>query len=298
MSGARVTLLFAVALASGAQAEPFDFSLSKLGNPSVGGPGYSAQANANFRTFARQLGAGLSSVNLMPPETVGYAGFSVAAELAVVDFGATPYAFPTEKAFRGPWLMPSVHIRKGLPFSFELGFRGTYLAQSRMAAGTFELKWALQEGYSFLPDIGVRAFVTKLVNTRDFELGVGGLDVGVGKQFALGGMVTLTPYLGWNLGFVGAGSRQVDFQPDRPLSQAELTNDQYLAGTIGVFRGVLPLENAHHRFYVGLRLIGGVLQVGAEFSYAVIGGFRDETTATERAVPGVLSVNSTVGLDF
>src|SRR5205807_936694 len=94
-------------------------------------------------------------------------------------------------------LIPSVHIRKGLPFSFELGARVGWIEQSRMYVGMLELKWALNEGFTYLPDIAVGGRIAKLMNSRDFDLTTGGLDVSVGKQFAIAGMVTLTPYVGW-----------------------------------------------------------------------------------------------------
>ena len=182
-------------------------------------------------------------------------------------------------------LLPSIHIRKGLPFSFEIGARGGWVEKSRMGTATLELKWALNEGFTYLPDIGVRGNITKLLNSRDFDLTAGGLDIGIGKQFAIGGMVTLTPYVGWNLVFVGASTSNVDFNPNRTLAEADTPAEQYK--DFYVFSSLFAGANTHNRFYGGIRFIGGVLQLGGEISYSAVGTFKDAKTGENRTVAPV-----------
>lgn len=304
MTPAALSRFAALACALGcaaASADPYDFRLYKLGNTFQGGKGYDLAANAKYRIVMRQLGAAVTAVNLMPPETLGHAAFAVSAELQVVDFGVTPTVsaqevrLPMEGDFRGPLLIPSVHMRKGLPWSFELGARIGWIEKSRMPITTVELKWAVNEGFTFLPDIGVRAFLTKILNSRDFDLTVGGFDLGLGKQFAIGGMVTLTPYAGWNLAFAGSTSSNIDFDPQRSLAQAEggqVFRDVY------TFAPMRAVDNTHNRFYFGGRFIGGALTLSAEFSYTVIGTFTYVPTGETVAVPGVASFNFALGLDF
>jgi hypothetical protein len=312
--------LFCVLMSAVALADPNDFQISKLGNPfETGDPahpsnGYLVEANGNFRIFARRFAAAMTSVNLSPPETLGHSAFAFSAELSVVDFGdpraPTAGGLPTESSdparretdFAGPMLIPSIHVRKGLPFSFEVGARGAWIEKSRMGAGTLELKWALNEGFAYLPDIAVRGNITKLLNTRDFDITAGGLDLGIGKQFALGGMVTLTPYVGWNLLFVGASTGNVDFRPNRTLAESDKPNEQFR--DMSVFASLSAISNSHNRFYGGLRFIGGVLMIGAEFSYSVISDFKDDDLTrakgarVDRSVAPVRAWNFTLGLDF
>lgn len=317
------------AIASVSSADPYDFRLYKLGNPicgrlsdpslgctAEGGTGYTPKANGNFRVFARQLAAAMSSVTLMPPETLGHAGFAFSAEVSFVQIsedpeGAGGIVFPTQKAehcepgmcantgwrngVSSPVLIPSLHIRKGLPYSFELGARMGWLEKSRMFTGTLELKWAINEGFTYLPDIAVGGRITKLINSRDFDVTTGGLDVSVGKQFALAGMVTLTPYAGWNLMFVGATSNPVDFDPQRTLPDSEQPSDEFR--DIYVFDSVQSSANTHNRFYGGLRFISAPFMLGGEFSYTLIGSFRDDA-GLERKIPAVLAGNVMVGVDL
>src|SRR6478609_966251 len=101
------TLATAIVLfATVAAADPHDFRVSQFGNPAT-----TPTANDDFRVFARELSAALTSVNLMPPETLGHSGFFFGAELAVVNFETDKFKFPTIKEFKGPMLLPSVHLR-------------------------------------------------------------------------------------------------------------------------------------------------------------------------------------------
>lgn len=294
----RLWLLLGALASTSAFADANDFRIYQLGNPQPSGAGFTPSANGNFRAFARRLGAAMTSVNLAPPETLGHSAFAISAELSVVDFGSAIAVtdLPTQRPIGGPVLLPSIHIRKGLPWSFELGVRAAWFEKSRMGTGTVELKWALNEGFTYLPDICVRGHVTKILNSRDFDVTAGGLDLGIGKQFAIGGMVTLTPYVGWDLVFVGASSGNVDFDPSRPLAEADKPGAEYK--NYYIFESVLAATNTNNRFYGGFRFIAGVVMLGFEFSYTVLGSFHDATLNANVVMPAVLAYNATIGFDF
>lgn len=247
-------------LAAPALADPQDFQLHRLGLPS-------AESNANFRSFANQLGVALASYNLEPPETLGHSAFNFGLEYAVARVDAKPSVWPRQCGASCPTdllLMPTIQLRKGLPFSFELGSKIAYLQYSRMTAATVEVKWALNEGFFYLPDLGVRGHGTRLLGARDFGLITAGVDVGLGKQFAIGGMATLTPYAGWNLIYVNATSSVIDFRPERSLSDAL----ERATENTGVFDQVkMSQKNDSNRFYGGLRYISLVFELTGEVSY-------------------------------
>src|SRR4051812_32792920 len=96
----RAVFLCVVIAAAPAFADAYDFRLYRLGSPQPGG---NLDANGNFRVFARQLAAAMSSVTLMPPETLGHAGFAFSAELSVIDIQQDPKGvnginLPTQRA--------------------------------------------------------------------------------------------------------------------------------------------------------------------------------------------------------
>jgi hypothetical protein len=285
-----------------AYADRNDIELAQLGNPEVGGAHFNPVAHGDFRAFARTFAAIITSKNLMPPETLGHAGFSVNGELGVITL-PSEVRLPMERAQDSSLLMPSVHVRKGLPFSLELGARVGWVDRSSLFATTGELKWAANEGFTWLPDIGVRAHVTRLMGTRDFNLTAAGLDLGVGKQFPIGGMVTLTPYGGVDLVGVHANTDTLDFRPTRQRSEALNPSDPY-AGLedTSVYQDVTLGQNINTRFYGGARFIAGALQLGAEVSLSnqgaidVLNASTGETSS--RDLPAVMALSGTLGLDF
>jgi hypothetical protein len=280
-----------------AHAGAYDFQLYRLGNPTPLAVNYDPSANANFRAFARELGAALTSITLMPPSTLGYDGFAIGTELSILNLKTSQFLFPTESGLSGPLLVPSLHLRKGLPFSFELGARAGWIQKSGMAVATIELKWAINEGFANWPDLGIRGHFTRLFNARDFDLYTGGVDVGLGKRFAIIGTMTITPYAGWNPVWVAAFSKTVDFNPGRSFEDSVSTPTSQLRDT-AVYDDVRAGSNMHHRFYAGFQFVFGVLQVGAEASYSVLGQIRDEGKGTDRSLPSLLAFNATIGVGF
>ncbi|NMO14745.1 hypothetical protein HPC49_19690 [Pyxidicoccus fallax] len=299
----RWLALAAWATGAAAYADNNDLQIWRIGHPVDPSESRNVAGNEDFQAFARVMGAAITSVNLMPPETTGHSAWAVNAELSVVSLPDSVF-IPTEATQQpSTVLIPSFHVRKGLPFSLELGGRVGYIERSSMVVGTGELKWAVNEGFTWLPDIGVRAHVTKLFGARDLNLSVWGLDFGVGKQFPLGGMVTLTPYGGLDLGFVGATSSRLDFNPNRSFEESTGNDSRAALENTAAYRKVSFGDNMNQRLYGGVRFIGGVLQLGAELSLTRTGSVdvpvQDNADATEsRGLPAVFAFNTTLGLDF
>jgi hypothetical protein len=282
-----------------AHADRNDLRISLLGNPDAGEANFSPTANSDFQAFARTMSAVLTSANLMPPETLGHAGFNVNAELSVVSLPSS-VRIPMEVTQPGSVLVPSFHVRKGLPFSVEFGGRVGWVERSRMIAATGEVKWAVNEGFTYLPDIGVRGHITRLMGVKDLSLTAAGLDAGVGKQFPLGGMVTLTPYGGLDFTFVGAESELIDFNPGRPYSDSLQDNSRSALQDTAVYKQVEFSSNMTQRIYGGVRFIGGVLQLGAEISFTRLGSAQetDDPNSATRGLPTIVTFNTSLGLDF
>ncbi|MCY1042610.1 hypothetical protein OV208_14895 [Corallococcus sp. bb12-1] len=292
-------LVLATALSgAAAHADDNDLQIARFGIDRYGQENAAALASADFRAFARTFGAVINSANLMPPRTTGHSGYAFNAELSVVSLPDSVF-LPTEREQPGSVLVPSVHVRKGLPFSLELGGRVGWVEKSGMVTAMGELKWAVNEGFTYLPDVGARLHVTKLFGAHDLDLTTTGLDIGVGKQFPLGGMITLTPYGGLDLAFVSAASRTLIFNPDLTLeeSQDDDSRATLANGNAGAYARVSAGDNLTPRFYAGARFIGGALQLGAEFSVTSLGSF-DVTGDGTRDLPSVVAFNTTLGLDF
>ncbi len=255
-----IAMMVCLLASSAAWATPDeDFRIYQLGSPA------DAASHMKFRLFANQLGVALSGFNFETPSSGGHTGFNVGLE-----YGAAKINHAYWPRFSGGdsdyVLMPALHVRKGLGFSFELGARVSYLQNSSMVAGTLELKWALNEGLRYAPDFAVRGYVTRLFGASDFDLTTAGIDVGIGKRFGIAGVMTLTPYLGWNLIFVHADSRMIETNPTRTEEEAM----QAPFSTLSYYDKVELSENYSNRFYGGLRFVFNVFEIALEFSYTKI----------------------------
>jgi hypothetical protein len=303
MRGWRLLIALGALLGSGATlADPYDLQLYKLGNPQMGGAGYNANANARFKQFSMQLAGALNSVSLMPPESLGYSGFAVAAEIGVAPIQQSKVFIPTRSTFEGPLLMPGIHVRKGLPYSIEIGGKLAWIENSGMMAATLEVRWAFLEGFAHLPDASVRGHITRLVNSRELNLTTGGIDLTVGKRLPVGGTVNFTPYAGYNLAFVAANSTTVDFNPTRDPNTSQTSTANALTDT-GVFNPVYPGQGVTNRFYIGIQFGVGPFRLGAEGSVTVLGASdvadpQNPGAVVSQGIPVLAAFGASLGFAF
>lgn len=284
--------LAAVALAlaavpSAVRAEPLDLFLVRLGAPSAdvwaaldarSGDNLSpdqelalaSESKQRFAVLTIETALAFSSAVLQPASTTGIAGWDVGFEGSYV--GVHPEAIGTDSP-RGPWqtkgLVPhelfltGLHVRKALPFSFELGGRFVYLSQSNYGAAQVEGKWAVVEGYRSLPDVAFRAAYTAVLGQREWDLGA--LDLGgmVSMRFGLNAVVSATPYVAFRWTRVKASSEVLDFDPTPddpadPPTPAELRESQ----------AAFPeLTTSVFRYTLGSRFDVGTLALAVEGNY-------------------------------
>ncbi len=311
----RLALLAAAVLlrAAPAAADPLDVNIWQLGAPSAGvwqnlaayagTPITQAQAQqlagesvARYRLLALQLGLGLTSFMLEDPTSGGRLGFAVGLEGAVaqIKHETASTSGPTAPILnawpvRGPQAtslrMSAFHVQKPLPYGVELGGRLIYVDRSQMTAGQVEIRWVVNENWSFLPDFALRGAVTRLIGQRDLELSVIDADAVVGKRFGLLGTLRVTPYGAVRVSAVAARTTPVDFGPTaytcatsncfpdtRPPGTA--------LGTIAPFPDMKFRDNRIVRWTLGTKLQASALTLVAE------GIFQDIKTFAERD-PGV-----------
>ncbi|HET6923618.1 MAG TPA: hypothetical protein VFI16_10770, partial [Anaeromyxobacteraceae bacterium] len=210
-----------------------------------------AAARQRFAILATQLGLALDSFILAPAGTVGHSGFEFAFEAAYApakfDRALFAGASPFRSRLPGSFVLPSFHVRKALPYSFEVGGRAVYLDQSTHFATQLEAKWALNEGIEYAPDVAVRAAVTRLFGVRDLDLGVYSLDAMLGKRFGIGGVLSLTPYGAVRFSWLWARSDSIQY--------GDPTDPAAALGTAGAFPELSAGAHRFTRFALGLRMI-------------------------------------------
>jgi hypothetical protein len=233
--------------ATAARPEPLDLDLTRLGPPSV--------SRARFATLTSELALSLSSALLQPASTTGHSGFDIDMEAAYVPVHpgfADGSTWPTRSGAPHELLVPSVHVRKALPWSFELGGRVIYLSESSYLATQLEAKWALVEGYDAWPEVALRAAWTQVFGQRDLSLGSGDFDLIVSKRWGVGAVMSLTPYVAARYGLVFASTGSMDFGPS---AGARL-------------QGAFPsLRAGFYRSTLGLRMTAYAVSLAAEGTY-------------------------------
>jgi hypothetical protein len=205
-----------------------------------------------FEDLMTELGMISAPVFLAPAETLGLNGFSFSLEgtIAPISSDEEFWTIPTEGEPGSVIFIPHVHVRKGLPFSTEIGAQLSYIPESELFIVGAEAKWALNEGFYWIPDLAVRFTINHMIGSKDFELSTGGWDISLSKAFGVGGMLSLTPYAGYNMHFIHASSHVVlDATPD-------------MEGQ--VFREMNWQDNMHNRFFFGCRLKTFIFQVTLE----------------------------------
>lgn len=206
------------------------------GTPETNG----AQCEADNQLFANlinQLGGALAPSLAAPARTIGYGGFYFSTELSIANIngdaeywrrGTVGTARDLE-AGRGTatvrervpnqLFVSRFHVSKGFPYGFELGLQASYLHDSSMVAVGLDIRWALFEGFrtgvGYLPDFAVRGSVNTLVGNPQLYLTVVGIDASLSKPFTIGGMQTLTPYLGGQGLMIFGDSTVIDGTPTR-----------------------------------------------------------------------------------
>jgi hypothetical protein len=272
----------AVGAPATARAYDNDLVLSKLGAPQDlrAGPAETDKiakdpfAQERFARFVGEFALALMPLPAGLPSSVGDAGFEFVFSLDTAQIrrsqvftdGQTREVWPTEAAGGGTLVLPTLALRKGLPFGFEVGTSFGYVTLSSMVAVTAQLKWALVEGIHLVPDLAVRAFGGTVLGTGALGIAMGGWDVGIGERFAPGGGAEWTLYGGLQRLGLNATTNNIDFDPTKEDTNNPTTDDS-------VFRelGFGPVYNPSTSFwraYAGAQARVGLLVTGLEVANA------------------------------
>ena len=273
--------------------EPLDLDLYRLGAPTDGawapygvtGANAAAAANdakARFAALSVQTALALTSALLDTAATTGHSGFDVGLEGAYTgvdpavigqNVQVTTASGPATFAATGPWVthslrpyelfVPSIHVRKALPFSLELGGRAIYLSQSSYGAAAIEGKWALNEGMAALPDLAIHVAYTRLFGQKDWNLGATSFDVIVSKRFGVNGVAAIAPYAAARFLYTNASTTTMRWGVNAP------------AGSSPVDAAFPTLNALVYRTTVGVKLTTYAMSLGLEGTYfggSTVGG--------------------------
>lgn len=198
-----LTSLFA--LTATADAADFTLTVSEFGK--VNGIYTGTHDIEGFRRFTKELGLTMSPKFFGPAETLGSMGFLVDYEISFTAINSDAEYWkkgavdPSDTA-----TTMQIHIRKGLPYSLEIGGVVTHLFKSRLWGIGLELKWALQEGFRYIPDIAVLFNVNTVLGNHELAMLTIARSVLISKSFGIAGLFTVTPYTGYNWQYVNSST--------------------------------------------------------------------------------------------
>lgn len=296
----RYRVLVAAALllvsTSGAEARDYnnDLNLANLYNFWGNQDANNVAKNAAYRSLMSQLGMVLAPQFHSPAETTGYSGFALSAKYAAttIDNKADYWVNGLNVAPDPVISTLSLEVRKGiwLPIpSFELAAGFTHLVDSHMFILNASAKFALHEGFLHWPTpaIAVRFTGQRLTGSDQVDLTILGLDVSASKSFGVGGVLNMTPYLGYNVLWIIADSQVIDTRPTEDGLQCSVDGTcshttpippgQLCTSTDCSENYVFDDQDAilRHRLFVGLRMIFYRLVLTLEAGWALQGNSKD-----------------------
>lgn len=248
------------------------------------GSGAAVPLDDQWRAFTTQLGFVFAPRLASPAETLGHSGFHVSAMWSgtFVSSGESYWGVTERGQRETPASMLhslQLDVRKGLPFSLEIGANFVWLVDSELFAPGLEVRWALHEGFGYTPDFALRGSVNHMIGNRDMLMTTAGVDAVISKNFGLFGMVNVAPYLSWSLIFIAASSRVID---PTPTTEDDLERNF-------VFNEIGATSDLHHKLTLGLRTIYYVLNVSVQGEFQMLdGGF----------FGSVATITTKLGLDF
>lgn len=269
-------------------------------------PGYRTDADRNdaYRSLMSQLGMALAPQYHSPAETVGFSGFALAAKYGFtsIDRNADYWENGLNRKPDPMLHTLTLEARKGLWFpipSFELGAGFTYLTDSRLFVLNASAKFALHEGFLHWPTPALAARFTgqRVVGTDQVDITILGFDVSISKSFGVGGVINMTPYVGYSVLWIIADSQVIDTTPGVDSLQCSVdpaangcsggetpsfTNTPYPPGqfcTSGDCGNNYVFDNQdailRHRIFVGLRMIYYHFVLTLEATWALKGNSKD-----------------------
>ncbi len=249
-----------------------------------------ARRQARFDFVVRELAMAM----LAPPNHAVAAMGLYEAELAFDNRVAFIHTSAASGEQSSPWeeltesgepsqvvFMPSITVRKGLPWSFEVGGDvGWYSGGRQFLVGGFG-RWVPFGNWDKVPDIGVGVGYRGLVGNDQLELGVFHVDLSIGYSFAIDSRSTrpgthFSPYAGYQ--FLQSHAR-----PGVTVDQVHAVSGW--ANSAG--RGVDPRSFQFQRGFIGMEVRSG------SFSFRIAG-----SATFPRKAPVVAGLDVSIGLRF
>jgi len=193
-----------------------------------------------FRQLSENVAAATHYKSIAPAEPLGTLGFDIALEVSSTSLDGEIF----DKASQGGYsldsfLVPRLHVHKGLPFNLDIAASLTSIPDSDFQIIGAELRYAILEGSVVTPALAVRGTYSLVTGVDEIDFNSAGVEVALSKGFAM-----FTPYGG--VGMIFSESTAKD---------SESVN----------FLGNLESESFDQKkLFVGVNMNFGLVNVGFE----------------------------------
>ena len=152
-----------------------------------------AQAQSAFRGISEDFSSALSYKAVSPGEPLGLIGFDVGLEVSFTELNSVDQVEVLLQSTSIPTMLPlpKLHVHKGLPMNFDVGFVYSMVPGEDIAYAGGELRWAFLGGNVALPALAIRGAYTQLMGSDEWSLSTKSVEATVSKGFLM-----FTPYAG------------------------------------------------------------------------------------------------------
>lgn len=304
--GALAVMCLCAAGSSRARASDLEFNLAKLGSPDSdpqkywedpnspdpGHPirvpmGYDPLAQERYARFVTDLAFAMTPLPSGLSSTAGDAGLDLSFSIDVAftsprqkfSDGSMSQVWPTVKAAPTSLTLTTLHLRKGLPMSLQVGSDVSWVMGSTLFAPTAWVQWSPLEGLKKVPDISIRGLGSVLLGAGDVVLVVGGWDVGASYRIPIRGRLQLGVYAGYQQLGLSATTQNIDFLPDKENASNPLSDDTVFA-SLDYGNPFAPTTRLS-RIYFGAQLKTSIAVLGLDAAYGTANNIIGEGYTTK-----------------
>ncbi len=216
--------------------------------------------NTAYKQLMREVGMAMGPRMAGPAASGGSLGIEASYEVSGVGTNSTA-DYWTKAAGTPESIVTTqqVRVRKGLPYSMQVGGVVTGLSNSNLTAIGIEFGVNITDGYKNIPDILFRPSIHTVLGNSQIDMFVVGADLAVSKSFGVAGIMAIQPWVSYSPSFTHVNTHLVSLFP----------SDKAIRPIVA---RLAPLGDASHisdaisqRATIGVRVIVTRVQVGAEF---------------------------------
>lgn len=225
-------MLFAVAAAWATSDEPSILAMDDFGGAST----YIAETSSEtdyvavgYQTMVKELAVTIANKPIAPGRSLGMNGFQVSLgnTFAFIRTGSVDGTNPSGWDLAAPddepqpfLFVPTLQLRKGLPFSLEVGANAGWVGLTNTGVLGVYGRWSLLEGYKRVPELAVQLGYAGYIGNDELEVGVLDMSATLGYSLPFGvtqgiNQAVFSPY-------VSIGVNQIHAAPRADLSRTDL----------------------------------------------------------------------------